>query len=249
MRRPPIIAAIAVGLVAMAAGCAGGASSSTGASSADTAFYGGTVLVTPQAGVSTLPLTKIDEIKQVAGVKTAFPAYRFDATTGAVETGSVTSADSIVANDPTEAAWSSLKTSYAQGHAIDADSSGEVVLGSAIAQELKKTIGDTVQLPINPPRGAAPHIFKVVGILNVTQTGPDHFAGVNITDGQLLLKDSPPAAQGGQVDVTTVATAIDVYAKPGTSIADLDKLADQINKQVQGVKAYRPSDVVAGVKT
>ena len=184
----------------------------------------------------------------MAGVKTAFATYRFDARTGVVKSAGIATSDEIVASDPTEAAWSNLKTSYGQGHAIDADSSGEVVLGSAIAQELKKTIGDTVELPINPPRGAAPHIFKVVGILNVTQTGPDHFAGVNITDGQLLLKDSPPDAQAGQPDVSTVATAIDVYARSGTSVTDLDRIADQINKQVSGVKATRPSELLSSVK-
>ena len=246
MRRLRIIASFAISLAAIASGC--GTSTGSGASSADTAFYGGTILVTAQAGHSTLPLAKIDEIKQVAGVKTAFPLYRFDARTGAVDTGGVTVSDSIVASDPTEAAWSSLKTSYAQGHAIDADSSGEVVLGSAIAQELKKTVGDTVDLPITPSTGAANHSFKVIGILNVTHTGPDHFANINITDGQMLLKDSMPPEQRDQVDMATVATAIDVYAKTGTSVADLDMIADQINRQVLGVKAFKPSELVAGVK-
>lgn len=245
MRRLPVTAGIAIGLAAMAS-C--GTSTSGGASSADTAFYGGTILVTAQAGDSTLPLAKIDEIKQVAGVKTAFPTYRFDANTGAVETAGVAVADSIVASDPTEAAWSGLRTTYAQGHAIDADSSGEVVLGWEIAHELKKTIGDTVNLPINPSSGVVSPAFKVVGILEVTHTGPDRVANINITDGQMLLKDNLPAAQRDQVDVTTVATAIDVYAKPGTSIADLDKIAGQINDQVGGVKAFKPSELVASVK-
>ena len=249
MRRLANIAGIAIGLAAMASACGSGTSTGSGASSADTAFYGGTILVTAPAGDSTLPLAKIDEIKQVAGVKTAFAAYRFDAKTGSVETGGVVVADSIVASDPTEAAWSSLRTSYAQGHAIDADSSGEVVLGSAIAQELKKTIGDTVDLPINPSTGAVSHSFKVIGVLNVTHTGPDHFANINITDGQMLLKDSLPAGQRDQVDVTSVATAIDVYAKPGTSVADLDRIADEINKQVAGVKAFKPSELLASVKS
>ena len=200
--------------------------------------------MTAQAGQSTLPLTKIEEIKQVAGVKTAFPTYRFDAKTGVVESAGIATSDEIVASDPTEAAWSSLKTSYAQGHAIDADSSGEVVLGSAIAQQLKKTVGDTVGLPISPSGGAPSHSFKVIGVLDVTHTGPDRFAYINITDGQMVLKDSMPAA----VDVTTVATAIDVYAKSGTSVADLDRIADQINKQVTGVKAIKPSELLAGVK-
>ena len=246
MCRLPIIAGMAIGLATIASAC--GTSSSGGASAADTAFYGDTILVTAQPGQSTLPLTKIDEIKQVAGVKTAFAAYRFDATTGAVEPGGVAASDWIVASDPTEAAWSSLKTSYAQGHAIDADSSGEVVLGSAIAQELKKTVGDSVELPIKPAGGAVSHAFKVIGVLEVTHTGPDRFAYINITDGQMLLKDSMPAGGGGEVDVTTVATAIDVYAKPGTSVADLDKIAGQINQQVVGVKAFKPSELVAGAR-
>ncbi len=90
--------------------------------------------------------------------------------------------------------------------------------------------------------------FNVVGILELTGTGPDRFAYVNITDGQMLLKDNLPAGQRDLVDVTTVATGIDVYAKAGTSIAELDKIADQINKQVSGVKAVRPSQLIATIK-
>ena len=247
MRRLAIVAGFAIGLGATASGCA--TSSSGGASPQDTAFYGGTIIVTAQAGQSTLPLSKIGEIKNVAGVKTAFPTYRFDAKTGVVESTGVATSDEIVASDPTEAAWSSLRTNYAQGHAIDADSSGEVVLGTTIAQELKKTVGDTVDLPIGATGGAVGHSFKVVGVLDVTHSGPDHFAYVNITDGQMLLKDSLPAAQRDNVDVNTVATAIDVYAKSGTSVTDLDRIADQINKKVPGVKAIKPSELLASVKS
>ena len=192
-----------------------------------------------------MPLTKIDEIKQVAGVKAAFPTYRFDVMTGQAVTDERGGADLIVASDPTEAAWSSLKTSYAQGHAIDADSSNEVVLGSKIAKELNKKIGETVDLPVKPT-GAGGHSFNVVGILDIAGTAPDNFAYVNITDGQMLLKDSMAAAQREQVDVTTVAQGIDVFAKTGTSIADLDKIADQINNQVKDVKATRPSRLLSG---
>ena len=246
MLRRVVVACIAIGFAAMASGCA--TSSSSGVSPQDIAFYGGAILVTAQAGQSTLPLTKIEEIKNVAGVKTAFPTYRFDANTGVVDRAGIATSDEIVASDPTEAAWSSLKTSYAHGHAIDADSSGEVVLGSAIAQQLEKTVGDTVGLPISPSGGAVNHSFKVIGVLDVTHTGPDRFAYINITDGQMLLKDSMPSGQRDQVDVTTVATAIDVYAKSGTSVADLDRIADQINNQVPGVKAIKPSELVSGVK-
>jgi putative ABC transport system permease protein len=216
-------------------------------------YYGSNVQVGPPVGqaASLLPLTKIDEIRQVSGVAAAFPTYGFSAKPGTVNVVSFGIPDTIIASDPTEAAWSNLKTTYAQGHAIDADSSGEVVLGSTIDKEFNKKIGDTIDLPVKP--GDAPpdfvnHTFKVVGILNVTRTAPDSFAYVNITDGQMLLKDSLPIAVRDVIDVTTIAEGIDVYAKAGTSISELDKIADRINSQVSGVKASKPSDLVNSFK-
>jgi putative ABC transport system permease protein len=212
-------------------------------------YYGASVQVGPPVGqaASLLPLTKIDEIRKVPGVAAAFPTYDFPAKPGAVSVVSFGIPDTIIASDPTEAAWSSLKTTYAQGHAIDADSSGEVVLGSMIDKEFNKKIGDTIDLPVRPP-DATPdfvnHTFKVVGILNVTRTAPDAFAYINITDGQMLLKDSLPVAVRDVTEVTKISKGIDVYAKSGTSINELDKLADRINAQVSGVKASKPSDLV-----
>ena len=240
--------AVAIAALAVMSACASTTGSSGTTPSADAAFYGTSIQVTAAGGQTTVALAKIDEIKQVAGVKVAFPVYRFDANSGAVSPAGLAMSDSIVASDPTEAAWSSLKTSYAKGHAIDADSSGEVVLGSAIAKKLGKNTGDTVDLPVHPAGGAASHSFHVVGVLDVTGTAPDRFAYVNVTDGQMLLKDALPAGQGDQVDVTAVATAIDVYAKAGTATADLDRIADQINKQVSGVKATKPSQLLDSVK-
>ena len=218
------IAVVAFGVLAITAGC--GVSQTSTTLSPDTAFYGSSVYVSPPDGQSTLAVAKIDEI---------------DATSGAVELSGAASTDSIVASDPSEAAWSGLKTQYAQGHAIEADSSSEVVLGGVIAKELSKSVGDAIDLPLHPTGGTASHAFNVVGILELTGTGPDRFAYVNITDGQMLLKVNLPAGQRDLVDVTSVATGIDVYAKAGTSIAELDKIADQINKQVSGAKAVRPS--------
>jgi len=216
-------------------------------------YFGSNIQVGPPAGqaASLLPLAKIDEIKQVPGVAAAFPAYSFDAKPGQVATFSFGIPDTIVALDPTESAWSSLKTTYAQGHAVDADSSGEVILGSTIDKEFNKKIGDTIDLPIRPkdaPPDFVNHSFKVVGILNVTRTAPDTFAYINITDGQMLLKGSLPVALRDVIDVTTITEGIDVYGKAGTSIGDLDKTADRINKQVPGVKAQRPSDLVNSFK-
>jgi len=216
-------------------------------------YFGSNVQVGPPVGqaASLLPLTKIDEIRQVPGVAAAFPTYGFSAKPGAVNVVSFGIPDTIIASDPTEAAWGSLKTTYAQGHAIDADSSGEVVLGSTIDKEFNKKIGDSIDLPVKPrdaPADFVNHTFKVVGILNVTRTAPDTFAYINITDGQMLLKDSLPVAVRDVIDVTKIAEGIDVYAKAGTSIGELDKIADRINSQVSGVKASKPSDLVNSFK-
>jgi putative ABC transport system permease protein len=216
-------------------------------------YFGSSVQVGPPDGesASLLPLSKIDELRQVPGVAAAFPGYSFSAKPGGISVVSFGIPDTIVASDPAEAAWTAFQISYAQGHAIDADSQGEVVLGSTIDKEFNKKIGDTIDLPVKPT-DAKPdfvnHTFKVVGILNVTRTAPDSFAYINIADGQMLLKDSLPSAVRDLIDVSKIAEGIAVYGKPGTSISDLDKVADRINAQVSGVKAIRPSTVVNSFK-
>jgi putative ABC transport system permease protein len=127
-----------------------------------------------------------------------------------------------------------------------------VVLGSTIDKEFRKNIGDTILLPVKPA-DAKPdfvnHAFTVVGILNPTLTAPDTFAYVNIADGQMLLKDSLPEAIRNQIDVSRIAQGVTVYGRPGSSISQLDKIADRINSQVTQVKATRPSVIVDGFKS
>jgi ABC-type antimicrobial peptide transport system permease subunit len=126
------------------------------------------------------------------------------------------------------------------------------VLGATIAKEFGKHVGDTIDLPVRPA-DAKPdfvnHTFTVVGILNVTRTAPDTFAYINVADGQTLLKDSLPTTIRDQIPVAQFAMAMDVYGKPGSSIKDLDKLAERINAQVSGVKATKPSDIVNAFKS
>jgi putative ABC transport system permease protein len=217
-------------------------------------YYGGSIQVGPPDGqaAALLPLSKIDEIKQVPGVAAAFPAYQFSVKPGQITAVSFGIPDLIIAGDPAENSWSSLKTTYAQGNAIDASSQGQVVLGSTIDKEFNKKIGDSIDLPVKPP-DAKPdfvnHPFKVVGILNPTRTAPDTFAYIGIADGQMLLRDSIPAAIRANVDVSQITEGIDVYGAPGTSLSALDKIADQINSQVTGVKAIKPSVLVDSFKS
>src|SRR3989442_980220 len=159
--------------------------------------------------------------------------------------------DQIQASAPAEFGWGAIRLTYAQGHAIDAGSQGQVVLGKTIAKEFKKKVGETIDLPVKPP-DAKPdfvnHTFTVVGILNETRTAPDSFAYINIADGQMLLKDSLPGPLKSSIDVSQITQGIAVYAKPGTSLDELDRIAARINNQVDGVKALKPSDIVNGFK-
>src|SRR5260370_40471243 len=95
-------------------------------------YFGSNVQVGPPVGqaASLLPLTKIDEIRKVSGVAAAFPTSGFSAKPGAVSVVNFGIPDTIIASDPTEAAWGNLKTTYAQGHAIGAGSSCEAVVWS-----------------------------------------------------------------------------------------------------------------------
>ena len=217
-------------------------------------YFGSNVQVGPPDGQSAalLPISKIDEIKLVDGVAAAFPSYGFSAKPGSVTTVSFGVPDTIVAGDPAENNWGALKVTLAQGHQLDASSSGQVVLGSTIDEEFNKKVGDTIDLPVRPA-DAKPefvnHSFTVVGILNPTRTAPDTFAYLNTADGQMLLKDSLPIAIRDQVDVSKITESINVYGRPGTSIAGLDKIADRINAQVSGVKATKTSVLVNSFKS
>src|SRR6266702_3182565 len=162
-------------------------------------YFGGSIQVGPPDGAAAnfLPMSKVDEIKKVDGVAAAFPSYQFSAKPGGNFVVSFGIPDTIVAGDPDENNYSALKLTYAQGRAATASSRGEVALGSTIAKEFKKKVCDTIDLPVKPA-DAKPdfvnHKFTVVGILNETKTAPDTFAYINLTDGQMLLRDSLPAA-------------------------------------------------------
>jgi putative ABC transport system permease protein len=217
-------------------------------------YYGGSVQVGPPEGqaANLVAMSKIDDIKKVDGVEAAFPGYAFSAKPGAVSVVNFGIPDTIVSGDPAENDWSALKTSYAEGHGLSSSNSGEVVLGSNIDKEFNKKIGDTIDLPVRP-KDAKPdfvsHTFTVVGILKPTRTAPDSFAYINLADGQMLLRDSLPASLRGSIDVTQVTEGISVYGKPGSSVSDLDSLADRINAAVPGVKATKPSDLVNSFKS
>src|SRR5207248_2342136 len=188
-------------------------------------------------------------IQQVAGVAAACATTGVPAKTDFDFSVSIGPGDQVIAEQPGCSRYSSFQLSYAFGHAVEEQGGGQVALGSDIAREFKKKVGDTLQLPV-PPKKYNPdyvgHQFTVVGILDKTGTAPDSFAIVSFKDGQTLFGDRLPAALKGSVDTTQLATGIDVYARPGQ---DLDQLANRINERVAGVKAIPPSTLVNAFKS
>ena len=215
-------------------------------------FYSSSISVgAPDGQASLLPISKIDEIKQVQGVQAAFSGYQFVAKPGQVTTVSFGIPDLIIAGDPAENDWSSIKLTPTSGHYLTG-APGEVVLGSQIDKEFNKKVGDTIDLPVRPANAKPDfvnHTFTVVGILKETLTLPDSVAYINIPDGQMLLRDQLPIAIQRTVDVTAITEAFDVYGAPGDSVAALDAIANRINDQITGVKATRPSDLVNSFKS
>jgi putative ABC transport system permease protein len=196
-----------------------------------------------------LTVDRVKEIEKVNGVAIACATTGVPAKTDLDFSVSIGPGDQVIAEQPGCTPYSTFKLTYAFGHAIDDNGSGQVALGSDMAKEFKKKVGDAIELPV-PPKKFNPdfvgHTFTVVGILDKTGTAPDSFAVVSFKDGQAMFGDALPAALKGSVDPTRIATGIDVYAKPGQ---DLDQLANRINDQVPGVKAIPPTTLVNAFKS
>src|SRR5262249_5616990 len=197
-----------------------------------------------------LPISKIDAIRSVDGVRAAFPAYRIPVRPGSSFTFGGPP-EAIVNGISEEAALSQPRITVAQGRGLISGRSGDVVLGSTVATDLKKKVGDTVDLPVKPadaPPDFASHPFTVVGILRETGTGPDSNAYVDDVDARLLLADTLPPAFRNNLDLTGFAPGFTVYGEPGATIARLDAIAKRINASVPGVKAAKPSVAVLGFR-
>lgn len=215
-------------------------------------FYGSNVQVAApdQQRTGLLPLSKMDEIKLVPGVEAVFATYSFQVKPG---TGfSFGGAPETIFNRiPDEIAYGRPKITIGQGRDLGADANGEVVIGTTLAKEFNKGVGDSIDLPVKPKDAASNfvnHSFKVVGILNPTGTAPDGYAYVSTSDARTLLGDTLPPAINQTLDLSQVTPGFTVYGRPGASLDELDQIAQRINDQVTGVKATKPSVSVNGYK-
>jgi len=185
-------------------------------------------------------LDRAADIERVPGVAAVFPTIGLLAK--AEQGASFGVPDQISNVSPGADQYEKFKLTYAHGHAVT--SRGEVVLGSDIAREFKASVGATISLPV-PPKDPRPdfvsHSFTVVGILDKTLTAPDNFALVSLEDAQVILGENLPPAIRFNVDTSKLANSFVIYGKEGVN---LDELAREINRQVPGIKATPPTEVV-----
>jgi putative ABC transport system permease protein len=198
-------------------------------------------------GGGVLPLSKQAEVAAVPGVARVFPSISVAAKPGSLQVVSLGLPDYIASYDPAENQYSALKTTFASGGALDPTTTGQIVLGSNFAAEFNKKVGDTITLPVKPADAGADfarHTYSVVGILSPTLTEPDTGAFVSLADAQQLLKDQLSPSLQSTFGASLYVSGFDVYGTPGTN---LDQLADRINAEVAGVKAQKPSKLVAAL--
>lgn len=188
-------------------------------------------------------IEKVDEVARVDGVAAAFPVVSLQ---GKYDSGGFTFGPPpfISGTKPGYGGYTSFKLSFAHGRDLDPNANGEVVLGADFARELGAKVGATIQLPVPPkePReGAESSSFRVVGILEKTLTAPDNGAFIRFEDAQKLMVLRLAPAIRSAIDTSVLTNSIDVFAKPGV---DLDELARRITREVSGVKATPPSELI-----
>lgn len=196
-------------------------------------YYGTKVLVVDGQssaffGGAPLMIEKRAEIEKVDGVKYVSPDVQLLLNQ---ETGATFGAPSmIVAYKPEAKPYESFKLSTTAGRMIESSDRGKVVMGSDLSQTQNVNIGDTIKLRDRD--------FEIIGILEKTLTAPDTSAMVSLADAQELLFATLPDAFKQTVKPESIASSFAVYLN---DISKGEEVAQSIQENVSGVKAYGPS--------
>ncbi|MDQ6772974.1 MAG: ABC transporter permease, partial [Candidatus Dormibacteraeota bacterium] len=203
----------------------------------------------PEQQGALLPLSRQAQIAKVQGVAAVYPTYQVPAKPGgsAIQLG----APDLISNEQRGADKYGLPgPQFASGRDLASGEQGEIVLGAVIAGDLGTRTGETVDLPVKPAGARSDfvsHPFKVVGV-TVKNGQTDTFAYVSDADVRMLLADTLSPAVRSAIDVSAVAQGFAVYPAQGTSLGEMDAIAQRINDQVPGVHAQKPSELVANFK-
>jgi putative ABC transport system permease protein len=122
---------------------------------------------------------------------------------------------------------------YAAGRAITAADEGSsvVVLGSNLARQYQKAVGDTMSL--------WGETFTVVGILEPTLTAPDGSASIPLAAAQRLYVRTLPPLVAAKLVPTEIVTGLTVYPAKGT---DPHTIAAEIKAAVSDVSVMTGQD-------
>jgi putative ABC transport system permease protein len=181
-------------------------------------------------GFSTNPLSvdKVNEIEKVDGVAEASAniTMLLSEKQSAMTMGMP---PMIAGGDGRGKDYESFKVRYIDGREVKPADRGKVTVGADLANKLNAKVGKEVTI-----RGEK---FEVVGLMEKTLTAPDSSVYVSLYDAQRLFHKGMPDMVRGRVNPDTMATGITVFIKKGYNP---EKVAENINKEVIGVKATGP---------
>src|SRR3989344_8607570 len=199
-------------------------------------YYGSRIIVQEGASlfsfqINPVSVSKIDEVKNIDGVKSAWPTVSVLKDTDGDSALSFGPPPMITGGDPDSAVDETFELSYAKGRAIQNGDSRKVVLGVDLAKNLSASVGDNIKLRDKD--------FEVVGVLEKTFTAPDNMAIVNLPDAQEIFYDDIPAAYRAGVKKEDLATSIEVFVQDGY---DPEEVVKRINDNVKDITALSPSE-------
>jgi putative ABC transport system permease protein len=177
-------------------------------------YYQGKVTVSAKGGVmglgGPLAISTVDQVARLPGVDVVVPGVVLLISDDGASASMGMPPMITSAHAGRDKGRETFTVSYASGRAITMDDEGSnvAVLGSDLARQYRKSVGDTITL-----RGET---FQVVGILEPTLTAPDTAATVPLTAAQRLYVGMLPPLVAGKLNAADVATGLTVYPTPGT---------------------------------
>lgn len=200
--------------------------------SGGTKYYSDKVIVSAEGSsmfsAGMLSYSLLDEIRSVPGVREVQGEIGTMLDTEASVSFGMPAI--LTASDMRGIEYESFEMTFAEGRDIRPGETGVVGVGSDLVKKLDAKVGGYITV-----KGEQ---FLVVGIADKTLTAPDSAVWMSLSDGQrLFLKDLPEMIRT-RLNPADLVTQFTVYPTPGT---DPEKLADDINAAVDGVKASGPS--------
>ncbi len=215
-------------------------------------YYGSSVQVSANGDgrQSLITLEDAQKLASIPGVTAVTPSISMPLAPG-TSGRFIGPDDMILVWDPNINRYSNFDLRLAAGQ-FPTGAPGQLLLGSDVAVEYGKRVGDTIALPVRPkkvPPGFIQRQFTVVGITQRSHTLPDYIGWVNLADAQALSAASVPAAIRSGVNFNDLVQSVSVYGPNGASVASLDAIADRINQQLPQFSAKRPSQAISDYRS